>query len=73
VRWLIGREKAANVTAITARHRPVKAPPSSSPQRTKLAALCAMTGAIVLLGAMLSVFTPANAEPPTVQLGTAES
>jgi hypothetical protein len=32
-----------------------------------------MTGAIVLLGAMLSVFTPANAEPPTVQLGTAES
>jgi len=32
-----------------------------------------MTGALVLLAAMLSVFTPANAEPPTVQLGTAES
>ncbi|MDQ3054553.1 MAG: hypothetical protein M3R66_12300, partial [Actinomycetota bacterium] len=61
------------MTAITARHRPVKAPPSSSPRRTKLAALFAMTGAIVLLGAMLSVFTPANAAPASVPLGTAKA
>jgi len=31
-----------------------------------------MTGAIVLIGAMLSIFTPASAAPPPVLLGTAE-
>ncbi len=32
-----------------------------------------MTGAIVLLGAMLSVFTPANTAPASVPLGTAKA
>jgi hypothetical protein len=31
-----------------------------------------MTGAIVLLGAMLSIFNPASAAPPSVDLGTAD-
>lgn len=34
--------------------------------------IAAMTGALLLMGGVLSVLTPANAEPPTVLLGTAD-